>query len=45
MVYKVKYDQVKNISDEQFIRLTGIKRVTFDKMIKRRKRKEVEIAS
>lgn len=33
MVLELKYEQVKNLSDEQFIRLTGVKRVTFDKMI------------
>ena len=30
----MKYEQVKNLSDEQFRRLTGVKRSTFDKMIK-----------
>jgi transposase len=29
----LKYEQVKNLSDEQFRRLTGVKRSTFDKMI------------
>ena len=30
----MKYEQVKSLSDEQFRRLTGVKRSTFDKMIK-----------
>lgn len=30
----MKYEQVKILSDEQFRRLTGVKRVTFDRMIK-----------
>ena len=34
MVLQMKYEQVKNLSDEQFRRLTGVKRSTFDKMIK-----------
>ena len=34
MVCKVKYEQVKNISDDQFRRLTGVKRSTFEKMVK-----------
>lgn len=34
MVLQLKYEQVKNLSDEQFRRLTGIKRSTFNKMIK-----------
>jgi hypothetical protein len=29
----LKYEQVKSLSDEQFRRLTGVKRSTFDKMI------------
>lgn len=29
----MKYEQVKSLSDEQFRRLTGVKRSTFDKMI------------
>jgi hypothetical protein len=33
MVLKLKYEQVKSLSDEQFRRLTGVKRSTFDKMI------------
>lgn len=34
MVLRLKYEQVKSLSDEQFRRLTGVKRSTFDKMIK-----------
>ena len=34
MVLWLKYEQVKSLSDEQFRRLTGVKRSTFDKMIK-----------
>lgn len=30
----MKYEQVKSISDEQFRRLTGVKRSSFDKMVK-----------
>ena len=30
----MKYEQVKSLSEEQFRRLTGVKRSTFDKMIK-----------
>ena len=30
----MKYEQVKSLSDEQFRRLTGVKRSTFGKMIK-----------
>ena len=30
----MKYEQVKILSDEQFRRLTGVKRGTFDRMIK-----------
>ena len=30
----MKYEQAKNLSDEQFRRLTGVKRGTFDRMIK-----------
>jgi hypothetical protein len=30
----LKYEQVKSLSEEQFRRLTGVKRSTFDKMIK-----------
>jgi predicted DNA-binding transcriptional regulator AlpA len=30
----LKYEQVKILSDEQFRRLTGVKRGTFDRMIK-----------
>ena len=29
----MKYEQVKNLSEEQFRRLTGIKRNTFDKIV------------
>ena len=29
----MKFDQVKNLEDESFRRLTGVKRKTFDKMI------------
>lgn len=29
----MKYDQIKNLENEQFRRLTGIKRTTFDKII------------
>ena len=28
----MKYDQIKNLSEEQFRRLTGVKRKTFEKM-------------
>ena len=34
MVLQLKYEQVKSLSDEQFRRLTGVKRSTFDRMIK-----------
>ena len=34
MILQMKYEQVKNLSDEQFRRLTGVKCSTFDKMIK-----------
>ena len=34
MVLVLKYEQVKGLSDEQFRRLTGVKRSTFDRMIK-----------
>ncbi len=34
MVLELKYEQVKSLSDEQFRRLTGVKRSTFDRMIK-----------
>lgn len=34
MVLQVKYEQVKFLSEEQFRRLTGVKRSTFDQMIK-----------
>lgn len=30
----MKYEQAKNLSDEQFRRLTGVKRGTFNRMIK-----------
>ena len=30
----MKYEQAKSLSDEQFRRLTGVKRGTFDRMIK-----------
>lgn len=30
----MKYEQAKSLIDEQFRRLTGVKRITFDKMIK-----------
>lgn len=30
----MKYEQVKGLSEEQFRRLTGVKRSTFDKMVK-----------
>ncbi len=30
----MKYDQVKNLSKDQFRRLSGVKRSTFDKMVK-----------
>ena len=30
----MKYDQVKVLSEKQFRRLTGVKRITFDKMVK-----------
>ena len=30
----MKYEQVKSISDEQFRRLTGVKRSSFNKMVK-----------
>jgi len=33
MVLKLKYEQVSILSDDQFRRLTGVKRVTFDRMI------------
>ncbi|MBL3284688.1 IS5 family transposase domain protein [Rickettsiales endosymbiont of Paramecium tredecaurelia] len=34
MVVQLKYEQVKILSDDQFRRLTGVKRGTFDKMVK-----------
>jgi hypothetical protein len=34
MVLQLKYEQVKSLSDDQFRRLTGVKRGTFDRMIK-----------
>lgn len=34
MVLQLKYEQVKSLSDEQFRRLTGVKRSTFDRMIR-----------
>lgn len=34
MIFKMKYEQVQGISDQQFRRLTGVKRGTFDKMVK-----------
>lgn len=30
----MKYNQIKNLQDEQFRRLTGVKRTTFEKMLK-----------
>ena len=33
MVLKLKYEQVSILSDDQFRRLTGVKRGTFDRMI------------
>ena len=29
----MKYDQIKELAEEKFRRLTGVKRSTFDKMI------------
>ena len=29
----MKYDQIKDVSDDQLRRLTGVKRKTFEKMI------------
>ena len=34
MGLSLKYEQVKILSEEQFRRLTGVKRGTFDRMIK-----------
>ncbi|MBL3284842.1 IS5 family transposase domain protein [Rickettsiales endosymbiont of Paramecium tredecaurelia] len=34
MVVQLKYEQVKILSDDQFRRLIGVKRGTFDKMVK-----------
>lgn len=34
MVLQLKYEQVQSLTGEQFRRLTGVKRGTFDKMIK-----------
>lgn len=30
----MKYEQIQNLSDESFRRLTGVKRQTFEKMVK-----------
>ena len=30
----MKYEQIRNLLDEQFRRLTGVKRQTFEKMVK-----------
>ena len=29
----MKYDQIKDLEDEKFRRLTGVKRTTFEKMV------------
>ena len=34
----MKYDQIQDLPDEQFRRLTGIKRKTFERMLKILKR-------